>query len=175
MGRAGVPEEFLPYTIKHATISKLSTEGIPEACVARFARLSTTSHKPLRSFFKTNLASQMAHMLLSQSSGFQLSDEGFRKEKVQRLQSEKILIGTIQQTTSIIFGRRFEQSSDIPAEASASPIDAIVAIQTHSSGETVKQATLLPSKVEEPEGEEVTEGKQRAGKREQTNFIFEFI
>ncbi|KAH7815187.1 uncharacterized protein MONOS_16172 [Monocercomonoides exilis] len=160
LGRAGVPEEFRPYTIKHATISKVSTEGIPEACAARFARLSTTAHTPLRSFFKTNLASQMAHMLLPQSSGFQLSDEGFRKEKVQRLQSENISIGTTQQTTSITFGRQFEQSSDISAEASASPIDAIVAIQTHSSGKTVNQDTLFPSRVEEPEGEEVTEGEQ---------------
>ncbi|KAH7821154.1 uncharacterized protein MONOS_6360 [Monocercomonoides exilis] len=117
MMRAGVPEEFRPYTIKHATISKLSTEGIPETCVARFARLSTTAHTPLKSYFKTNLASQMAHMLLPQSPELQLSDENFRKEKVQRLQSKNISIGTMQQTTTITFGKQFEQSSDISAEA----------------------------------------------------------
>ncbi|KAH7820965.1 uncharacterized protein MONOS_1756 [Monocercomonoides exilis] len=65
MTQVGIPQEFRPYTIKHAAISALTLKGIPEVLIARHARLSPTAHTPTRSYFRTNLASSMAHALIA--------------------------------------------------------------------------------------------------------------
>ncbi|KAH7828546.1 uncharacterized protein MONOS_4970 [Monocercomonoides exilis] len=65
MTQVGIPNEFRPYTIKHAAISALTLKGIPEVLIARHARLSPSAHTPTRSFFRTNLALSMAHALIA--------------------------------------------------------------------------------------------------------------
>ncbi|KAH7825217.1 uncharacterized protein MONOS_1971 [Monocercomonoides exilis] len=65
MSQVGIPQEFKPYTIKHAAISALTLKGIPEVLIARHARLSPTAHIPTKSDFRTNLGSSMAHALIA--------------------------------------------------------------------------------------------------------------
>ncbi|KAH7829109.1 uncharacterized protein MONOS_9954 [Monocercomonoides exilis] len=65
MTQVGIPQEFRPYTIKHAAISALIFKGVPEVLIARHARLSPTAHTPTRSYLRANLASDMAHALVA--------------------------------------------------------------------------------------------------------------
>ncbi|KAH7820304.1 uncharacterized protein MONOS_6278 [Monocercomonoides exilis] len=65
MTQIGIPGEYRPYTLKNAANSALLSKGVPEAMVARHARMSPNSHTPTRSHFKANLASRMADTLLS--------------------------------------------------------------------------------------------------------------
>ncbi|KAH7829600.1 uncharacterized protein MONOS_15 [Monocercomonoides exilis] len=65
MTQVGIPQEFRPYTIKHAAISALILKGVPEVLIARHARLSPTAHTPTRSYLKAILASDMDHALVA--------------------------------------------------------------------------------------------------------------
>ncbi|KAH7824559.1 uncharacterized protein MONOS_14975 [Monocercomonoides exilis] len=65
MTQVGIPQEFRPYTIKHAAISALILKGVREVLIAKRARLSPTAHTPTRSFLRVNLASDMAHALIA--------------------------------------------------------------------------------------------------------------
>ncbi|KAH7816637.1 uncharacterized protein MONOS_2924 [Monocercomonoides exilis] len=71
-------DTFLLNTVQHTPLktegirklarlgmTQIGIPGVPEAMVARHARMSPTSHAPTRSYFKANLASRMADTLLS--------------------------------------------------------------------------------------------------------------
>ncbi|KAH7822336.1 uncharacterized protein MONOS_12364 [Monocercomonoides exilis] len=64
----GVPKHYRPYTIKHAAISTLMLNKVPEALVAKYARLSPTAHTPSRFYLSADLSHQMADKLISASS-----------------------------------------------------------------------------------------------------------
>ncbi|KAH7830586.1 uncharacterized protein MONOS_705 [Monocercomonoides exilis] len=154
--KAGVPDEYRPYTIKHASISKLASSGIPEVCIAKHARLSTTAHTPSRSYYKANLANRMARALLASEEDSSQQDESAVVEKSRiSKQIEGIPFCATQQTTTIMFGLPPLQPlnhADSTAEpfSTQAPSPDLPSQQTFAATQP-NQAIILPTSVEEPE------------------------
>ncbi|KAH7820279.1 uncharacterized protein MONOS_9143 [Monocercomonoides exilis] len=106
MTQIGIPGEYRSYTLKHAAISALLSKGVPEAMVARHARMSPNSHTPTRSYFKANLASRMADTLLS-------TDDN-RKPQSQMCLQDRNNFAQPAQTASSNFPKAFERETIFP-------------------------------------------------------------
>ncbi|KAH7823538.1 uncharacterized protein MONOS_11632 [Monocercomonoides exilis] len=106
MTQIGIPAEYRPYTLKHAAISALLFKGVPEAMVARHARMSPSSHTPTRSYFKANLASRMADTLLSTVDNWKPQSQMCLQDRKDYAQSA--------QTTSLNFPKTSEGETIYP-------------------------------------------------------------
>ncbi|KAH7819973.1 putative Transposon Ty3-G Gag-Pol polyprotein [Monocercomonoides exilis] len=138
--KAGVPEEYRPYTIMHASISKLASSGIPEVCIAKHARLSTTAHTPSRSYYKANLANRMACVLLAPEEDSSQQDENtvVKKSRITK-QIEGIPFCATQQTTTI--------SEPFTTQAPSPNLPSLQSFPATQPNQTI----ILPMSVEEPE------------------------
>ncbi|KAH7822364.1 uncharacterized protein MONOS_14231 [Monocercomonoides exilis] len=63
MKLAGVPQRFMLYSLKAATLSTLTMAGIPPSQIAKFARLSSKINTLVKHYFRINLPSSMVRVI----------------------------------------------------------------------------------------------------------------
>ncbi|KAH7818958.1 uncharacterized protein MONOS_4414 [Monocercomonoides exilis] len=67
MRDAGIPEIYSPYTLKHASLSTLTSAGIPVGQIAKFARLSPSSNTITKHYVRKNFATNLAQVIAGQT------------------------------------------------------------------------------------------------------------
>lgn len=84
----GIPERFSAYSTKHAAISNLLQKGVPEAIVARHARLSTRSHTATNHYLRMGSSAGIIETLIADPGtppGPNAADDTVMEEEIAQL------------------------------------------------------------------------------------------